>query len=239
MLPGSNGSLRLGCVSGVTVYVHWTWFLLAAMAVELRPAEVTAAVTLVTLMSVFGIVLLHEFGHALACRSVGGRADRIVLWPLGGVAFVQPPARPGALLWSIIAGPLVNLILIPVLTVLLWLSSGNGAGAWHKTRDVLELLWSINLALLVFNMLPVYPLDGGQTLQAILWFMIGRVRSLRVSAVIGLIVGVAAAGLMLFWKQEFWLALIAVFVVMRSWQGLRMAKVMAAAEAMGYEVEER
>src|SRR5213078_4291206 len=62
----------------------------------------------------FAIVLLHEFGHALACRQVGGRADRILLWPLGGVAFVDPPPRAGAMLWSIVAGPLVNVLLAPV-----------------------------------------------------------------------------------------------------------------------------
>jgi Zn-dependent protease len=64
------------------------------------------------------IVLLHEFGHSLACRQVGGQADRIVLWPLGGVAYVQPPQRPGATLWSIAAGPLVNVALIPVRSTL-------------------------------------------------------------------------------------------------------------------------
>src|SRR5205823_4575722 len=66
-------------------------------------------------VSVFVIVLMHEFGHALACRQVGGIANRIVLWPLGGIAFVDPPRRPGAYLWSIAAGPLVNVILLPVL----------------------------------------------------------------------------------------------------------------------------
>src|SRR5438477_7968109 len=68
-------------------------------------------------LSLFVIVLIHEFGHALACRQVGGVANRIVLWPLGGVAFVNPPRRPGAYLWSIAAGPLVNVALIPILAV--------------------------------------------------------------------------------------------------------------------------
>src|SRR5213082_3368600 len=65
-------------------------------------------------VALFGIVLLHEFGHALACRQTGGYADRIVLWPLGGIAFVSPPRRPGAVLWSIVAGPLVNVLLFPL-----------------------------------------------------------------------------------------------------------------------------
>ena len=62
-------------------------------------------------------MLTHEFGHALACRSVGGTADNIMLWPLGGVAYVNPPQRPGATLWSIAAGPLVNVALALPLTV--------------------------------------------------------------------------------------------------------------------------
>ena len=65
-------------------------------------------------LALFVIVLVHEFGHALACRQVGGQANQIVLWPLGGVAYVAPPPRPGATLWSIAAGPLVNVVLAPV-----------------------------------------------------------------------------------------------------------------------------
>ncbi len=69
-------------------------------------------------LALFLIVTIHEFGHALACRQVGGTANQIVLWPLGGVAYVDPPPRPGATLWSIAAGPLVNVALLPVLYVL-------------------------------------------------------------------------------------------------------------------------
>src|SRR5204862_5485748 len=65
-------------------------------------------------LALFLIVLLHEYGHALACRQVGGTANQIVLWPLGGVAYVNPPPRPGPTLWSIAAGPLVNLALLPI-----------------------------------------------------------------------------------------------------------------------------
>jgi Zn-dependent protease len=66
-------------------------------------------------LALFSIVLMHEFGHALACRQVGGTADQILLWPFGGVAYVNPPQRPGAMLWSIAAGPLVNVALFPLL----------------------------------------------------------------------------------------------------------------------------
>src|SRR5690606_17905960 len=121
-------------------------------------------------LSLFGIVLLHEFGHALACRSVGGMANHIVLWPLGGIAFVQPPQRPGAVLWSIAAGPLVNVVLMPLLLGLMFVTGATGqASSMTDLQLYVMLLASINFALLVFNILPIYPLDGGQILQAILW----------------------------------------------------------------------
>src|SRR5207237_7029453 len=77
-------------------------------------------------LSLFGIVLMHECGHALACRQVGGRADQIVLWPLGGVAYVDPPPRPGATLWSIAAGPLLTVVLMPLLLIALFAAQKLG-----------------------------------------------------------------------------------------------------------------
>ena len=99
------------------MYLHFTWFIVAALEIT-RFANryhnpIWAALDYCAL---FGVVLLHEFGHAFACRQTGGQADTIVLWPLGGIAFVKPPARPGAYLWSMAAGPLVNVILFPLFT---------------------------------------------------------------------------------------------------------------------------
>ena len=127
--------------------------------------------------------MTHEFGHSLACRQVGGRADRIVLWPLGGVAYVDPPQRPGATLWSIAAGPLVNVALAPIFWALF--SFAKSAG-WKRTaHDQYEFVFgllAIDIVLLVFNMLPFYPLDGGQIFRSLLWFVLGRARSLLVAA---------------------------------------------------------
>jgi fumarate reductase subunit D len=99
--------------------------------------------------------MLHEFGHSLACRQVGGKAERIVLWPLGGVAYVSPPQRPGATLWSIAAGPLVNVVLAPILTALCVVGARLG---WADSMpNLLELLYTlqiINFRVLIFNLLP-------------------------------------------------------------------------------------
>ena len=111
----TNGSLKLFRVAGIQVYVHWSWLVIAVIELESRANTYHAVIwNVIEYLALFGIVLMHEFGHALACRQVGGKSDRIMLWPLGGVAYVQPPPRPGALLWSIAAGPLVNVILVPI-----------------------------------------------------------------------------------------------------------------------------
>ncbi|HWH67907.1 MAG TPA: M50 family metallopeptidase, partial [Candidatus Sulfotelmatobacter sp.] len=116
MLPTQQGSLRLFRFAGIEVFLHWSWFLIALIEINTRSKAYTSFVwNALEYVALFAIVLMHEFGHSLACRQVGGRADRIVLWPLGGVAYVAPPPRPGATLWSIAAGPLVNLVLAPVL----------------------------------------------------------------------------------------------------------------------------
>jgi Zn-dependent protease len=170
------------------------------------------------------IVMVHEFGHALACRQVGGVANQIVLWPLGGVAYVDPPPRPGATLWSIAAGPLVNVALIPVL----WsLGMGSRALGWSAAmanfHAWLRAVWSINLGLLIFNMLPIYPLDGGQIFRAVLWFVMGRARSLMVATVIGLL-GVAGFVVLAVWTESGWFGILAAFVLMNCWRGFQQAR---------------
>src|SRR5579862_1124483 len=108
------GSFRIFAVAGISVYVHWSWLVVGYLELQFRKSSYTSwPWNVAEYLMLFLIVLLHEFGHAFACRQVGGRADEIMLWPLGGVAFVNPPARPGALLWSIAAGPLVNVVLVP------------------------------------------------------------------------------------------------------------------------------
>ncbi|HTV42098.1 MAG TPA: site-2 protease family protein [Candidatus Sulfotelmatobacter sp.] len=158
-------------------------------------------------LTLFLIVLLHEFGHALACRSVGGQAHEIVLWPLGGVAYASPPARPGATLWTIAAGPLVNVALVPIFSAFWWIAA---TANWSDNLyHFIIAAWAINLGLLIFNMLPVYPLDGGQILRALLWFPLGRARSLMVACVVGFL-GAAGLAALAIWLQSVWLGLICV-----------------------------
>src|ERR1700758_1973546 len=122
MAPTRSGSLRLFKLFGITVFVHWAWFIIAIIDMQDNTGRQTAPHRKAwESLVLFGLVTIHEFGHALACRSVGGKSDTIVLWPLGGVAYVDPPQRPGATLWSIVAGPLVNVLFFPIFALIyLW-----------------------------------------------------------------------------------------------------------------------
>src|SRR3954470_1324824 len=220
-MPTRQGSIHLFRLFGVDVFLHWWWFLVAIYEVSRAGRYSSVTWNVVEYLALFLIVLMHEFGHALACRQVGGKADRIVLWPLGGVAYVDPPQRPGATLWSIAAGPLVNVALMPVLA-LLFLKAQQFGGS----RDLVALLYAIGLInrwLLIFNILPIYPLDGGQILRSLLWFVLGRARSLMVATILGMLGAVAFIGLAV-WRQDLWLGAIALYMAMNCWGGFQNAQ---------------
>lgn len=226
-MPGRQGSIRLFSYSGIDVFLHWSWFLIAIY--EIRGGLGTYSSigwNIAEYLALFLIVTVHEFGHALACRQVGGFANRIVLWPMGGVAYVDPPARPGATLWSIAAGPLVNVALFPVLWILVRGSRTAGLPTTqHDLFLLLQTIFYINFGLLVFNILPIYPLDGGQILRSLLWFVIGRARSLMVATILGLL-GVFGFIALAVVRQSLWLGAIAVFVLLNCWGGFQHARVL-------------
>ena len=233
MLPTQRGSLRLFRLAGINVYLHWSWFIIAAIEIENRRTQYSSlAWNALEYVSLFLIVLMHEFGHALACRQVGGRAEQIVLWPLGGVAYVAPPQRPGATLWSIAAGPLVNVILAPIFTGLFIMARELH---WQGTDlySFIRAVFSINLGLLIFKHLPIYPLDGGQILRSLLWYPLGRARSLMVTAIIGFC-GVGAMILLSIAAYYFgmggpgiWFIIITAFISLNCLRGLLQARVLA------------
>ena len=228
MTPTRQGSFHLFRFAGIDVYLHWSWFLIAVYGISIRAHNYSSLVwPALEYVALFVIVLAHEFGHALACRQVGGQANQIVLWPLGGVAYVAPPPRPGATLWSIAAGPLVNVVLAPFLIVLALLGHASG---WAETMpngyQFIMALCVINLGLLFFNLLPIYPLDGGQILQSLLWFVLGRARSLMVTVVIGFI-GVAGLIVVAVLEHAVWFGILCVFILLNCWGGLMQARVLA------------
>ncbi len=228
MLPRRQGAVRLFQFSGINVYLHWSWFIVAIYSIQNRAGEYSSLMwNALEYLSLFAIVLLHEFGHSLACRQVGGRANEILLWPFGGVAFVSPPPRPGAVLWSIAAGPLVNVALFPILDFAVAQAISHGLPFRnHDAYDLIVSISRINLGLLIFNMLPVYPLDGGQILRALLWFGLGPTRSLLVASGIGFL-GAAGLGVFAFYIHSVWVGIMAFFVFLQCQRGWMQAQAVA------------
>jgi Zn-dependent protease len=228
MASTQSRSIHLFNFRGIDVFLHWSWFLVALVEINSRAQSYSSLTwNVLEYLALFLIVMLHEFGHALACRQVGGSANRIILWPLGGIAYVQPPQRPGATLWSIAAGPLVNVVLVPVLLALVMVSSVFGwAESSPDVHTFLVALALINGVLLAFNLLPIYPLDGGQILRSLLWFWLGRARSLMATSIIGLL-GVAGLFVYSYWTQSLWNGAISVFILIYCWGGLRQAQALS------------
>ena len=228
-----RGTFPIFRLSGIRVYLHFTWFIVAALEIT-RFAHRYGNPFWAALeyLALFGIVLMHEFGHAFACRQTGGHADTIVLWPLGGIAFVKPPPRPGAYLWSIAAGPLVNVILFPLLfffvvavAVLHWRT------VHPDFHNFITTVFIMNGVLLFFNLIPVYPLDGGQIVRGLLWLKFGPIRSLKTASIIGF----AGAILFALWaitSRSIWLGILAFFIFAQAQAGWR------AAQNLALETEE-
>jgi Zn-dependent protease len=227
-MPSKPGAFHLFRVAGIDVFLHWSWFVVAIYEIQERTTGYHSPVwNVVEYLSLFLIVTLHEFGHSLACRQSGGTASEVVLWPLGGVAYVNPPQRPGPTLWSIAAGPLVNVVLIPILLGLSLLIRYLALPA--AIPDITAFIHAVavmNLGLLIFNLLPVYPLDGGQILRSLLWFVLGRARSLTVATVVGFVGVLGLLGIAVL-IRSLWIGLIAAFVALNCWRGFQRARLLS------------
>jgi len=192
-----RGSLRLGQVAGIKVFVHWTFFLLIGwiftMHIMAGRGPAAAAMGVVFILALFGCVVLHELGHALAARRYGVTTRDITLLPIGGVARLERiPRNPTQELVIALAGPAVNVVIAAVLFL--------GLLAFHRsvfTGDLLQLhgnffaqLMAVNIFLVIFNMIPALPMDGGRVLRALLARRLNYARATRVAARIGQVIAV-------------------------------------------------
>ncbi|HEY8235550.1 MAG TPA: site-2 protease family protein [Gaiellaceae bacterium] len=222
-----SGNISLGRIGGVEVRVNWSWLVVLALIVwtladGVFPSQnprlsrdTHLAMAVVAALLFFASILLHELGHAWAARREGLEVDGITLWLFGGVSqFKGGFPSAGAEFRIAIAGPLVSLVLgvVFVLIAIAGLPSAvDGVAAW---------LGYINLALLVFNLIPALPLDGGRVLRAALWQSKGDLGwATRVGTDIGRVFGYLFIGLgvaMFIFQGSFsgaWLAFIGWFLL--------------------------
>jgi Zn-dependent protease len=209
-----SGSAPLFTAFGIRVRAHSSLVILAPLVLIFGFGGIgfTWQDRVAFVGALFLVVLLHEFGHCFTARWVGGHAEDILMSPLGGLAMASPPRRPLPTFLTIAGGPAVNVLICLVAGVYLVsigfrvpldlfnfsnpLSTGNyqrlGYIYYHYPYLVhigqfVFQLFAVSWGLFLFNLLPMYPLDGGQMLQAILWPHVGYYKSMKFSAVTGMV----------------------------------------------------
>ena len=201
-------SWKLGRFAGVDTYVHASFLLLvgwAAWAAWTGAGTGLAVVLgLLFLVGVFGSVLLHELGHALAAQRSGIRTRGITLLPIGGLAQLEgEPRTPKQELVIALAGPAVNFVLAAALFVVISIA---GLPSW----GLLSSLLVANLSLGLFNLIPAFPMDGGRALRALVATRVGGPRATEIAVQIGKVAAIAFGIVGLF--TNLMLTLVAVFV---------------------------
>jgi Zn-dependent protease len=209
-------SYRIGRIAGTDIKVHVTFLLLVAWwgVIGYQEGGPSGAVSgALSLLALFACILLHEFGHILMARRFGVRTPDVILLPIGGVARLERiPDEPRQELLIALAGPAVTLGIIVFLYLVLSLTGSRvNLGELSPEGPFLAQLMAINIYLLLFNLIPAFPMDGGRVLRALLASRLGLVRGTRIAASLGQMLAVAG-GLYGVVGNEPFLILIAFFV---------------------------
>jgi len=195
-------SYRIGRVLGSEIRIHGLFLVLVAVmagSAFMREDAAQALWQTLILATMFSLIVLHEFGHALAARLFGIRTPRITLHVMGGIAELERNPK-GSLAEFVVAfaGPLVNLALAAALYL---------GGAWQNNKapagtleGYMEMLLLLNVGLFLFNLIPAFPMDGGRILKALVQVVTGERIALLCSVVLGQIcalcfIGIAVATL--------------------------------------------
>lgn len=209
-------SFHVGRVAGIDVKIHGTFFLLLAWIgfVYYREGGIAAAFEgLLFILLIFLCVVLHEFGHALAARRYGIKTHDITLLPIGGLARLERmPDKPREEMVVALAGPAVNVVLAALLWIVIGLTSGvpNPQMMQESGVPLVLRLFTVNIWLVLFNMIPAFPMDGGRVLRALLAMRMNYARATQVAASIGQGIAFIFFIVGLWWNPL--LLLIAVFV---------------------------
>ncbi len=215
-------SLKLARVAGINVYMHWTflillgWIFLANLNAGQSASEALMGVWFI--LALFACVLLHEFGHALTARRYDIQTQRITLLPIGGLAALEKmPDAPGQELAVALAGPAVNVVIAVLLFAYIQIAGLELPTSQLEDPSQISLgqyfipnLLFVNLILVVFNLIPAFPMDGGRVLRALLSYKYNRAIATNIAAKIGQFLAI----LFVFFgfMYDFWLIFIGLFI---------------------------
>ncbi|MBE0683585.1 MAG: site-2 protease family protein [Anaerolineales bacterium] len=183
---------KLGTFAGIDVYIHATFLLIIGWVgyshwlENQNWGEVLAGIGFI--LTLFLCVILHEFGHALTARKYGIKTRDITIYPIGGVARLERmPEKPIEELWVALMGPAVNVVIAAGLFAYLFLTSSliPLSELTIATGSFLERVMTVNILLVLFNLIPAFPMDGGRVLRALLAMRMDYVRATQIAANIG------------------------------------------------------
>lgn len=230
----------IGTFAKIPVKIHWTFLLIlvyvagSGWADGATPNEIL--IELCFILTMFLCVVLHEFGHALTARRYGIKTEDIILLPIGGVARLRNmPEKPMHELIVAIMGPMVNVIIAAVLMVILsqilpmpiWDAGFLELVRFGSWSSFLPLLMISNIMLVVFNMIPAFPMDGGRVFRALLSMRFGKLKATRIASITGQIICVLLIAVGLYYGA-YTLALIGVFIFLSASQEYRVVSMDAA-----------
>jgi Zn-dependent protease/predicted transcriptional regulator len=197
-----KSSLSLGKIAGIKVSIHWTFLILLAWIVYVNYQAGSTSLemlwSVVYVITIFICVVLHEYGHALTARKFNIGTRDITLYPIGGIASLESiPKKPKEELLVALAGPAVNVVIAALLIPFTGLSSIFDSAGFTQidSSNFLVSVVSVNIWLVLFNMIPAFPMDGGRVFRALLALKLDRVKATRIAAGLGQIL---AIGFMLF-----------------------------------------
>lgn len=213
-------SIQLFRIAGIRLSLHWSFLLLLAYGAWLGGREAGAAGTIwmtAYIMLLFSCVVLHELGHCFLARHFGVQVGRILLLPIGGMAeFDHVPRRPSQEVAIAIAGPTVNFLLAVALVFagvrfpLNWEMTGFPLTVAEMGRHLVL----VNLLMGCFNLIPVFPMDGGRVLRALLALRLSYLGATRFAATLGKVFAIAGAVVMVLWFEHWLGAMLFLFIFM-------------------------
>ena len=221
-------AFRLTRVAGIDVRVHPTFALIVLWFAYIWGIKTGAGLGgvlfgLLLVACLFACVLLHELGHSLVARRIGIRVHDITLLPIGGMARIErAPVHPGDEFWLALAGPAVNvalaLLLFPIVAAIGWHAHIDGVGGMIAALGQVDevgfavYLLFANVSLVVFNLIPAFPMDGGRILRSILSLAISRALATQIAVMIGKGIAIGFVLLGVVFLHDWTLPMVGIFI---------------------------
>lgn len=212
-------SLKIVRLAGIDIFMHWTFMILIAWVIfsGLNAGESISQslLSVVFILTLFACVVFHELGHALTARRFGITTKNIVLLPIGGIANLEKmPDKPEQELWVALAGPAVNVVIAAIIFLVLLITDSlpdlSDMEITLSSSNFLYSLLVVNVMLVLFNLIPAFPMDGGRVLRALLAMKYSRAKATEIAARTGQVLAMFFVFLGLFYNV--WLMFIGLFV---------------------------